>query len=101
MKMSNLKSVNEQEFQTLVLESKDVVVVEFGAQWCGPCKKQVPVLEQFSTETSVPVFKVDVDECPALAKTYGIKNIPAVFSFKDGKVHQSLTRLSNVTKLKT
>ena len=96
-----VKEITDVEFEAEVLNSAETVLVEFGAKWCGPCKKQLPVLEQFAQDENVKVFKVDIDEDPALAKQFSIKNIPAIFAFKDGKVTQSLTGLTNATKLKT
>lgn len=75
----------EENFHDLI--SKDTVLVDFFATWCGPCKMLGPVLESLaSTRSSVKIVKVDVDECESLARSYGIMSVPTLYLFKDGKV---------------
>ena len=75
------------DFQTKILESKIPVLVEFGAQWCGPCKKQLPILEKIQSECGNQLFvcQIDCDESPQLVKQLGVKSVPALLIFKDGK----------------
>lgn len=72
--------------------SKDVVLVDFFANWCGPCKMLSPILENMaSSRVEVKIVKVDVDKCPNLARTYGVMSIPTLLIFKDGKLLESKT----------
>jgi thioredoxin 1 len=84
---SNL-GVSGAEFKDKVLSSEVPVLVDFWAEWCGPCKAIGPSIEQLASELDgkAKVFKVDVDADPDLATEYGVMSIPAVFVFKGGKV---------------
>jgi len=79
--------MTDDRFEEVVLKSKLPVVVDFGATWCGPCKKVEPIIEELSDEYEgkVVVVKCDVEECPGTAGMFGIMNIPTVLFFKDGK----------------
>lgn len=80
--------VTDQSFQTEVIErsQREPVVVDFWADWCGPCKMLTPVLEQETSEQGVTLAKVDVDANQEVARTYGISGIPAVKAFRNGQV---------------
>ena len=90
--MSNLTSVTTETFETEVLKSDKAVVVDFWAEWCGPCKALAPVLEEISNEVtdSAKVVKVNVDQAGELAQQYGIRGIPTLIFFKDGEVKSTL-----------
>ncbi len=80
--------VNDNNFEEIVLKSDKTVIVDFWAEWCGPCRMITPIIEQIGTEYSGRVFvaKCDVDENPGVTLKFGIRNIPTVLFFKDGKV---------------
>ncbi len=79
--------LNNQNFETEVLKSEIPVLVDFFAEWCGPCKVMTPTLEQFATEQigKVKVGKLDVDQVPELAEKYGVMGIPTLIAFKNGE----------------
>lgn len=80
-----MKIVNKEEFLETIKEG--YTLVDFYADWCGPCKMLGPVLEELSSEVEdVKFIKVNVDDENDLAKDYGIMSIPAIFLFKDGEV---------------
>lgn len=85
--MADLKSVTDDSFDQDVLQADKPVIVDFWAEWCGPCRMLTPILEELATENpdSLEVVKVNVDENPGTAAKFGITSIPAVYGFKDGE----------------
>ena len=79
--------VTEQNFEKEVLNSKDTVLLDFWASWCGPCRMLSPVVEEISNEyfDKVKVGKVNVDEQSELAQKFGIMSIPTLMVFKNGE----------------
>ena len=74
---------NAVEFEKEV--SEGTVLVDFFAEWCGPCQMLAPVLEQFDEEHVAKIVKIDVDEIPDLARQFRVMSIPTLMVFKDGK----------------
>lgn len=80
--------VDNSNFQAEVLDSTEPVVVDFWAEWCGPCKMIAPSLEEISNEMAgkVKVVKVNIDENPEIAAKFGVRSIPTLAMFKGGEV---------------
>lgn len=84
-----MKIVNKEEFDAMVNQGS--LIVDFYANWCGPCRMLAPVLEEVSEEhPNVQFIKVNVDDEPELAQRYGVMSIPALFAIKDGEVKKSV-----------
>jgi len=77
------KVIEEKDFEKEVLKNKETVLVDFYADWCGPCKMLGPIMDEIDNE--VKVYKINVDNAEDLAKEYGMFSIPCVVAFKDGK----------------
>ncbi|MEQ9572148.1 MAG: thioredoxin [Nitratireductor sp.] len=90
MTMSPL-TTDKNSFKTDVLDSAEPVVVDFWAEWCGPCKMIAPSLEEISKEMAgkVKVAKVNIDENPELAAQFGVRSIPTLMLYKRGEVADS------------
>jgi thioredoxin 1 len=80
-------NITEQNFEDQVLKNKLPVLVDFWAEWCGPCKMAAPVLDELSEsyKEKVQVMKLNVDENPTISQKYGVMSIPTTILFKDGK----------------
>jgi len=74
-----------------VIKDNSLVLVDFWAEWCGPCKKMNPILEELSSETGILVGKLNVDENPEKTLEYSVQTIPTMVLFKDGNPALTLT----------
>ena len=82
-----MESLQDSQLEEKVLNSKGVAVIDFWAEWCGPCRQLLPIMEEVSKELGdkVKIYKMNVDEAQETAAKFGIRSIPSVFLFKDGK----------------
>ena len=92
-------NLNKDNFEQSI--SNGVALVDFWAEWCGPCKMQLPIIEEFSSEMEgkATVGKVNVDEQLELAQSFGIQSIPTLILFKDGKPIKKLVGLHSKESL--
>lgn len=82
--MSNVHKTNEENFERDVTKAEGKVLVDFYAEWCGPCKVLGPILDEVSSEVTGKIFKVDIDQNPALVQKFGIRGVPTSILFENG-----------------
>ena len=96
----SIKAITTEHFEEEVLKSEVPVLVDFYADWCGPCKVMMPVVEEAAKEESdAKFFKLDIDKNMEIAKKYRVMMIPTFIVFKGGEVHQRLSNVVSKEKL--
>lgn len=103
MAAPNIVVLSQENFTKEVLESPLPVLVDFWAEWCGPCKMIAPILDELATEYAgkARIGKVDIDQQSALATQYGIQSIPTLLLFHRGQVAEQVVGLRSKKDLKT
>lgn len=96
--MSTLQTVTDSSFDTDVLQSTTPVLVDYWAEWCGPCKMIAPILEEVAPEFAgkIKIVKLNVDDNQGTASKYGVRGIPTLMLFKNGKV--AATKVGSLNK---
>lgn len=104
--MSDLPYVDDSNFETEVLKSSVPVLVDFSATWCGPCQRQLPILQKFADANldKIKVVKVDIDEAPEITSKLGIRGVPSMVLFNQGQkvdMKVGLTSLADLSNFVT
>ncbi len=95
-----MEQINSEQFKTEVLENKGLVLVDFNADWCGPCQMMKPILEEFAEKNAnVKVVGVNVDDNEDLAREYEVSGIPCMILFSEGKETKRIVGLQSEKKL--
>ena len=96
------KSLNDENFEFEISKATGAVLVDFWAEWCGPCKQMNPVLEQLAKDLDgqVTIAKVNVDESPALSQKFGVQSIPTFLVIKNGEVVERKSGVASIDALK-
>jgi thioredoxin 1 len=103
MPAANIVTLTQENFDKEVLQSSQPILVDFWAEWCGPCKMMAPVLDELAQEYDgrVRIGKVNIDEFQALAGQYGIQSIPTLLLFQKGQVADQVVGLRSKRDLKS
>jgi thioredoxin 1 len=98
---NNTVPVTDNSFESDVVQSKTPVLVDFWAQWCGPCKAIAPILDDIAKqfEGKIKIAKLDVDQNPATPPKFGVRGIPTLILFKDGQVKATQVGLLSKAEL--
>ena len=104
-----MEIINSDNFEEKVTNTNGIVLVDFFATWCGPCRMLTPVLEEVSEETDAKIYKVDIDKSEDLSRKFRIMVVPTMIIFKDGKEQEKfsgymqkediLAKLNNFSKI--
>ncbi|NJL64486.1 MAG: thioredoxin [Methylacidiphilales bacterium] len=101
--MQTVEYIQEEEFDSLLTPDSGLLVFDFTATWCGPCKMIAPLMDKLAEEYAgrIKVAKIDLDQSKTLAKRLGIRSIPAVMIYKDGNLMETIVGVATYEKFST
>lgn len=99
--MSGLVKISDDKFDAEVVKSDKLTLVDFGATWCGPCKKLHPIMAELAGEYNdkIKIYEVDVGDSPETAMKYGVTSVPQLLFFKEGMVKETIVGLLPKSKI--
>ncbi len=95
-----IKKITTNDFDQEIIQGKGTALLDFYADWCGPCQAMAPVLEELAQEIDAQILRVNVDEEPDLAQKYGIMSIPTLIFFRDGEAVKKSIGVSDKSEIK-
>lgn len=95
--MKQVRYIDEEDFNDIVIDKKKTVLIDFSASWCNPCKMLIPILQSVSEEidSNIEIYAVDVDKSFDLAKSFGVLSVPTLILFKNGLENRRIIGLKN------
>lgn len=98
--MANVLEITKENFESEVLKADGIVILKFGAEWCGPCKKMDPIIDQVATENpDVKITHLDIDKEREIPVQYAVLSVPTTLFFKDGEVKDTIVGLVPKAKI--
>ncbi len=99
--MGNVAELTDESFEAGVLQSPEPVLVDFWAPWCGPCRQIAPMVDEIASENegSAKVVKINIDESPETAQSFGVNSIPTLMVFKGGEVVERFVGIQSKARL--
>ena len=95
----NVLTINEENFEEEILNSKEKVLVDFYANWCGPCQTMSPVIDEIANENTIKIGKVNIDENEDLARKYDIMTIPTIMVVKNGEIEKTFIGVTDKNEI--
>ncbi len=95
----NVLTINEENFEEEILNSKEKVLVDFYADWCGPCQTMSPVIDEIANENTIKVGKVNIDENQNLAIEYDIMTIPTIWIVNNGEIEKTFVGVTDKNEI--
>ena len=95
----NVLTINEENFEEEILNSKEKVLVDFYANWCGPCQTMSPVIDEIANENTIKVGKVNIDENQNLAIEYDIMTIPTIWIVNNGEIEKTFVGVTDKNEI--